>query len=80
MPRRPPDDDDWTIRQRRVLADRVRDERRDQNLTQEELHLAAGISRFALQGIESGDGNPQLVTLMRIAWVLNVHVADLLHE
>ncbi len=78
MPRRPPDDDDWTIRQRQILAARVRDERRDQNLTQEDVYLAAGISRYALQEIESGEGNPKLITLMRIAWVLDIHVSDLL--
>lgn len=80
VPRRPPEDDDWTNRQRQVLAARVRDGRRDQSLTQEELYLAAGISRRSLQAIESGHGNPKLATLMRVAWVLDVHVADLLRE
>lgn len=78
MPRTAPDDDDWTDRQRQLLARRVRDIRRQQDLTQEELFLSAGISRWALQEIEAGRGNPTLVTLLRVAWVLNVHVTDLL--
>jgi DNA-binding XRE family transcriptional regulator len=78
VPRRPPEDDDWTLRQQRFLAARVRDKRRELRLTQEELHLAAGISRWSLQDIESGEGNPKLITLMRIAWVLDMHVSDLL--
>lgn len=80
VPRRPPDDDEWTIRLRQLVAANIRDNRRQQNLTQEELYLAAGISRSALQDIESGHGNPKLVTLLRVAWVLNMHVTDLLRE
>lgn len=80
MPRRPPEDRNWTLRQQRLLAARVRTKRRELRLTQEELHLAAGVSRWSLQDIESGEGNPKLITLMRIAWVLDLHVTDLLRE
>lgn len=46
-------------------------------MTREALHLAAGVSRWSLQEIEAGRGNPQLDTLLRIAAVLDVPLADL---
>lgn len=73
----PPDDDDWLPDQLRGIGARIRAERIHQNLTQERLYLAAGISRWSLQEIEAGRGNPTAATLLRIARVLGVPLADL---
>ncbi|MBA4865892.1 helix-turn-helix transcriptional regulator [Streptomyces sp. PSKA54] len=75
-----PDDDDWLNERRRALGERIRAERLHQNLTQERLHLAAGISRDTLQAIEAGRGNPTITKLLRIARVLDVPLARLLEE
>lgn len=74
-----PDDDDdaWFSGQLRAIGARIQAERLHQNLTQERLYLAAGISRWTLQEIEAGRSNPTARTLLRIARVLNVPLADL---
>ena len=72
-----PDDDAWLYEHSRVLGDRIRTERVRRRITQEQLHLGAGISRNALQLIESGRHNPTLHTLLRIARVLGVPLRDL---
>ncbi|MFG3085147.1 helix-turn-helix domain-containing protein [Streptomyces parvulus] len=72
-----PDDDAWLLEHSRVLGERIRTERTDRHITQERLHLGAGISRDVLQRIESGRHNPTLYTLLRIARVLDVPLADL---
>ena len=72
-----PDDDDWVPDQLRAIGTRIRAERLHQNLTQERLYLAAGISRWSLQEIEAGRSNPTARTLLRIARVLGVPLADL---
>jgi transcriptional regulator with XRE-family HTH domain len=72
-----PDNDDWLYEERRAIGDRIRTARLGQDLTQERVYLAAGISRAALQAIEGGTRDPRLSTLQRIARVLGVHVADL---
>lgn len=71
-------DDEW-LPERRALGDRIRAARIDRDLTQEQLLLTAGVSRSVYQEIESGQGNPRLTTLLRLASALNMHVADLLH-
>lgn len=48
-----------------------------QDLTQESVFLAAGINRATLQNIEAGRGNPTIITLLRIAHVLGVPLAEL---
>lgn len=73
----PPDDDDWLLAQLRGIGARIRAERTRQNLTQERLYLAAGISRWSLQEVEAGRSNPTTRTLLRIAHVLGVPLADL---
>ncbi|WP_241826951.1 helix-turn-helix domain-containing protein [Streptomyces graminilatus] len=73
----PPDDDDWLLDQLRGIGARIRAERIHQNVTQERLHLAAGISRWTLQEIEAGRSNPTATTLLRIAYVLDVPLKDL---
>ncbi|MFF7829703.1 helix-turn-helix domain-containing protein [Streptomyces rochei] len=72
-----PDDDAWLLERSRVLGDRIRAERQRRRISQERLHLSAGISRDVLQRIESGRHNPTLFTLLRIARVLDVPLADL---
>ncbi|AQS70828.1 helix-turn-helix domain-containing protein [Streptomyces pactum] len=72
-----PDDDDWLYEHSHVLGERIRAERERKKITQERLHLGAGISRNVLQLIESGRHNPTLFTLLRIARVLDVPLADL---
>ncbi len=72
-----PDDDDWLTDRRRAIGDNIRTERIRRNLTQERLHLDAGLSRWAVQEVEAGRSNPSLVTLLRIARVLDVPLADL---
>lgn len=72
-----PDDDAWLLEHSRVLGERIRAERERKKITQERLFLGAGISRNVLQLIESGRHNPTLFTLLRIARVLDVPLADL---
>jgi transcriptional regulator with XRE-family HTH domain len=75
-----PEDDDWTNDRRRVIGDRIRETRLLRNLTQEKVLLAAQVSRSVYQQIEAGRSNPRIGTLMRIAWVLDVPLADLVRE
>jgi transcriptional regulator with XRE-family HTH domain len=72
-----PDDDAWLYEHSRAIGDRIRTERVRRRITQEQLHLGAGISRNALQLIEAGRHNPTLYTLLRIARVLGVPLRDL---
>ncbi|WP_435279372.1 helix-turn-helix domain-containing protein [Streptomyces sp. 1222.5] len=71
------DDDEWLTERSRVIGDRIRTERNRLGYTQERLFLGAGISRDVLQRIEAGGHNPTLHTLLRIARVLDVPLADL---
>lgn len=71
-----PDDDAWIADSRRVIGARVRAERLHQNLTQESLYLAARVDRVTLQRVEAGE-DVRLSTLLRIAHVLGVPLADL---
>ena len=72
-----PDDDEWIAARRRAIGDRVRAERLRQNLTQDAVYLAAGISRYTLQRVEAG-AEMKLSTLLRIAHVLDVPLPVLL--
>lgn len=74
-----PDNDDWIADRRRVIGDRFRAERLRQNLTQDAVYLASGVSRYTLQRVEAG-AEARLSTLIRIAWVLEVPLAELLSE
>ncbi|WP_086765305.1 helix-turn-helix domain-containing protein [Streptomyces bobili] len=71
-----PDDDSWLTERRRAIGDRVREERHRQNLTQDQVWQAARIDRRTLQYVESGT-EVKLSTLLRIAWVLDVPLSDL---
>jgi len=72
-----PDDDAWLLERRRALGERVRAERIRQNLTQDQVWLAAGIDRRTYQHVEHGSKDVRLSTLLRIARVLDVPLADL---
>lgn len=72
-----PDDNDWLHARQLALGRRLQAERLHQNLTQEALFLAAGIDRGTLQAIEAGRGNPTVATLLKIAYVLDIPLADL---
>ena len=74
-----PDDDDWIADRRRVIGERFRAERLRQNLTQDAVYLTSGVSRYTLQRVESG-AEVRLSTLIRIAWVLELPLAELLGE
>ncbi|MFD6025721.1 helix-turn-helix domain-containing protein [Streptomyces griseoluteus] len=71
-----PDDDTWISDRRRAIGQRVRRERLSQNLTQDQVWLAAGIDRRTLQRVEAGK-DATLSTLLRIAYVLEVPLTDL---
>ena len=74
-----PDDDDWIAERRRAIGERFRAERLRQNLTQDAVYLTSGVSRYTLQRVESG-AEVRLSTLIRIAWVLELPLAELLGE
>ncbi|WP_309095289.1 helix-turn-helix transcriptional regulator [Streptomyces sp.] len=74
-----PDDDSWLIDERRAIGNRIRAERERRNLTQEALILAAGIDRVTLWRVETGEES-KVSTLLRIARVLGVPLAELLGE
>jgi transcriptional regulator with XRE-family HTH domain len=73
-----PDDDTWLLQERRAIGDRIRIRRIHQNMTQETVYLAAGLSRSAYQEIEYATADVRISSLLRIARVLGVHVTDLL--
>ena len=74
-----PDDADWIAERRRAIGERFRAERLRQNLTQDAVYLTSGVSRYTLQRVESG-AEVRLSTLIRIAWVLELPLAELLGE
>jgi transcriptional regulator with XRE-family HTH domain len=72
----PPADDAWIADSQRAIGDTIREERLRQNRTQDDVWLAAGISRYTLQRVERGE-DATLSTLLRIARALRVPLADL---
>jgi len=77
-----PDDETLTARlatRRRAIGDRVRAERKRQQQTQDAVWMAARISRWTYQRVESGE-EVTLSTLLRIAWVLGTPLADLVAD
>ncbi|MFI1030713.1 helix-turn-helix domain-containing protein [Streptomyces sp. NPDC020951] len=73
-----PDDDEWIRAHSQVIGARVRARREHLNVRQEAVFLAADVDRRTLQALEAGTGNPTLATLMRIAYVLDMPLAELL--
>lgn len=68
--------DTWITDRQRALGDRLRAARERQNLTQDAVWLAAGISRYTLQRAERGE-DVRMSTLLRIMRVLNLPFGDL---
>ncbi len=54
--------------------------RAERSLTQEQLAVKAGLARVYLTKLESGQHDPSLSTLVRLARALRVSVTDLLGE
>jgi transcriptional regulator with XRE-family HTH domain len=71
-------DDDWLRRERQRIGRCIRVAREDAGLTQEKVFLAVGMNRSHYQQIESGDANPTLNLLLRVARVVGVTISDLL--
>ncbi|MFE7954355.1 helix-turn-helix domain-containing protein [Streptomyces sp. NPDC057413] len=71
-----PDDDNWLTDHFQQIGTRVRAERRRQGLTQDQVWQAARIDRRTLQNVEAGK-EAKSGTLLRIAFVLDVPIADL---
>ena len=74
-----PEDDAWLHDRRRAIGDRIRIERLRQDRTQEDVFLTARMGRKTYQDVEAGAVDARITTLLRIAYVLGVHVTDLLH-
>lgn len=51
--------------------------RKEAHLTQEELANCVGVRRETISQLESGKGNPSLLTVLKVAKVLKVPVDDL---
>jgi transcriptional regulator with XRE-family HTH domain len=77
VPRDLPADDDWIRARQQAIGERIQAERLRQNLTQEALYLAADVHRGTLQALEAGRANPTFETLLRLAYVLDVPLSDL---
>jgi transcriptional regulator with XRE-family HTH domain len=71
-----PADDTWILERRRAIGARVREERRRQGLTQDDVWMAAHLNRWTVQRLEAGE-EVKMSTLLRVAWVLNVPLAEL---
>jgi transcriptional regulator with XRE-family HTH domain len=71
-----PDDDTWILDRRRAIGNTLRAARLRQNLTQDQVWLAARISRYTLQRVEAGE-ETELSTLLRIVRVLGMSLGDL---
>lgn len=71
-----PHDDSWMYTERQAIGVRIRTERRRQQLTQDQVWIAAGLTRWTYQRAEYGE-DIKLSTLQRIARVLGVSLAEL---
>lgn len=71
---------DRVLARRRAIGDHIREERRHQNLTQEQLGERAGLDRQAISLIENGHVSPLLDTLIAIADGLETPLSDLVRE
>lgn len=60
-----------------VLGDRIKQRRHDIGLSQEALANKAGINRTYIGSLETGERNPSLDTVARLAKALECDVADL---
>ena len=62
----------------RKVGERIKELRRDKNLSQEEFAAEIGLSRSYLSLLETARQDPSLSTLFRVAKVLGLSVSELL--
>lgn len=63
-----------------ILALNVMTLRRERGLTQAQLAAAIGVAQPRIATVESGDANPRLVTLSKIAHALGVTLSELMTD
>jgi transcriptional regulator with XRE-family HTH domain len=63
----------WT-----ALGQAIRQARKEQHLSQEELSLRTGVHRNYIGGIERGERHPSALTIARLAQALSLRASDLL--
>ena len=61
----------------KILGERIRDARKQKNLSQEELAFEAGIDRSYMGGVERGQRNPSFKALCMIAKAVKTDVGSL---
>ncbi|MFJ8995645.1 helix-turn-helix transcriptional regulator [Streptomyces sp. NPDC102279] len=76
MPSAPPPDE-WVHARRQDIGERIREARRAARLSQEALAERAGIDRQAINRIELGRQAAYVDNLLRIAYALDLPLADL---
>ncbi|MFC8583268.1 helix-turn-helix domain-containing protein [Streptomyces sp. NPDC057217] len=76
MPRSAPTPE-WVLARRRQIGDQIRAARLHANLTQEQVAHLIPMDRATYNRIEQGHAAPQLDTLLLIAHVIGVPLADL---
>lgn len=59
-----------------MLGNNIRDLRKSQNMSQEELAFKAEIDRSYVGGIERGERNVSFLTLVKLAKCLNCKITD----
>ena len=59
------------------FGDRIRELRKEKQLSQEELAFKAGVHRTYLGGIERGERNPSLRNISAIADALGISLSEL---
>ena len=76
MPRSAPPPD-WVLDRRRRVGDQIRAARLSKNLTQETVAHAIPMDRASYNRIEQGHAAATIDTLHRIAYVLDIPLAEL---
>lgn len=75
----PPDPQpDWVLDRRRAIGQRVRNARKDAELTQEKLAELVSVGWRTIHRIEYGTTDASLSTLLRIAHEVRVPLRDLI--
>jgi transcriptional regulator with XRE-family HTH domain len=69
---------DWITAERRDIGARIRQLRRQAQLTQDEVVRRSGVDRRTLQRIEAGTTDTRLSRLQGIAQAIGVPLADLM--
>lgn len=60
-----------------ALGDALCEVRRDRRLSQEELGLQTGVHRNYIGGIERGERNPSVTTILKLTAALEINLAEL---